>query len=165
MRVTLDIGGSKTRGCVYDKEMQGFSIIGGFGLATDSEECLLALLEALEKQFEGSRYEVNAVAVNLGGKNKYQIKRTVKAAFPNAKVVVYRESEGDIAIKILQLYNADVLVMAGTGCIAFAKNGNNSIVLGGWGRDIGDEGSGYYIGNLAIKLALKEMDGACGTNG
>ena len=164
MRVTLDIGGSKTRGYVYDKEMQSFSIVGGFGLATDSDECLSALIEALEKQFDGGRYEVKAVAVNLGGKNKHQIKRTVEAAFPNAKVVVYRESEGDIAIKILQLYNADVLVMAGTGCIAFAKNGKDSIVLGGWGRDISDEGSGYYIGSLAIRLALKEMDGACGTN-
>ena len=32
------------------------------------------------------------------------------------------------------------------------------MVVGGWGRDIGDEGSGYSIGIMAINRALKELD-------
>ena len=39
------------------------------------------------------------------------------------------------------------------------KNEEKSIVYGGWGKDFSDEGSGYYIGSLAIRRALKELDG------
>lgn len=55
---------------------------------------------------------------------------------------------------------AGVLVIAGTGSIVFAHDGNNRIVRsGGWGHRVGDEGSGYWIGNQAICSVLKMQDG------
>ena len=83
-------------------------------------------------------------------------------AFPNAQVRVERESGGVIARAILSEYGANILVMAGTGCIAFARFRGKERVLGGWGYDIGDEGSGYYIGRKAVGYALRELDGEAG---
>lgn len=53
-----------------------------------------------------------------------------------------------------------MVVIAGTGSIAYGilKSGKNFRV-GGWGYLFGDEGSGYYIGNQAIRHAMKTFDG------
>ncbi|MDR7075875.1 N-acetylglucosamine kinase-like BadF-type ATPase [Neobacillus niacini] len=56
--------------------------------------------------------------------------------------------------------NAGILLIAGTGSIIFAHDGNNRIVRsGGWGHRVGDEGSGYWIGKQAIQAVLKMVDG------
>ncbi|MFT4416347.1 N-acetylglucosamine kinase [Fredinandcohnia humi] len=55
---------------------------------------------------------------------------------------------------------AGVLLIAGTGSIVFAHDGNGRIVRsGGWGHRFGDEGSGYWIGKQAIQSVLKMKDG------
>ena len=55
---------------------------------------------------------------------------------------------------------AGILLIAGTGSIVFAHDGNNRIVRsGGWGHRVGDEGSGYWIGKQAICSVLKMQDG------
>ncbi|MEW6512153.1 MAG: BadF/BadG/BcrA/BcrD ATPase family protein [Bacteroidota bacterium] len=53
-----------------------------------------------------------------------------------------------------------VVVIAGTGSIVIGKTPSGSITrVGGWGRTLGDEGSGYDIGLRAIKALTKEIDG------
>lgn len=55
---------------------------------------------------------------------------------------------------------AGVLLIAGTGSIVFAHDGNIRIIRsGGWGHRFGDEGSGYWIGKQAIESVLKMHDG------
>lgn len=55
---------------------------------------------------------------------------------------------------------AGILLIAGTGSIVFAHDGNNSTVRsGGWGHRVGDEGGGYWIGKQAICSVLKMHDG------
>ena len=50
-----------------------------------------------------------------------------------------------------------VLLSAGTGSICLLKTADGPLEqLGGKGYLLGDEGSGYYIGNLAIRNALEE---------
>ena len=53
-----------------------------------------------------------------------------------------------------------LVLIAGTGSISyyFKKNGE-TIRAGGWGYLLGDEGSGYDIGNKALRRVLKEHDG------
>lgn len=53
-----------------------------------------------------------------------------------------------------------LLLISGTGSIAYAHDGNHNIVrVGGWGHRVGDEGSGYWIGKEAIRAVLKMLDG------
>jgi len=53
-----------------------------------------------------------------------------------------------------------IIVIAGTGSIAFARDQHGQIHrAGGWGYLIGDEGSGYAIARDGINAALKDFDG------
>jgi N-acetylglucosamine kinase len=53
-----------------------------------------------------------------------------------------------------------VVVIAGTGSIAYGENGlGETARAGGWGWRLGDEGSGYTIGLKAIMAALRAHDG------
>lgn len=53
-----------------------------------------------------------------------------------------------------------VLLISGTGSIAFAHDGKGNIIRsGGWGHRAGDEGSGYWIGSEAIRAIFRMEDG------
>ncbi len=52
-----------------------------------------------------------------------------------------------------------VALIAGTGSVAFARDGDGRTTLcGGWGYLLGDEGSGYVIGRAALQFALQELE-------
>lgn len=63
----------------------------------------------------------------------------------------------------LSLYSAfggndGILVISGTGSIAYIKHQNVIGRFGGWGHLIGDEGSGYSVGINAIRTVTCEFD-------
>ena len=51
-----------------------------------------------------------------------------------------------------------VVVIAGTGSMAFGWNGESSARAGGHGFLLGDEGSAYWIGRAAVRAALRWED-------
>lgn len=54
-----------------------------------------------------------------------------------------------------------LVIISGTGSIVMSINTNGEIQRsGGWGYNISDSGSGYWIGSAAIRLALLNFDGA-----
>ncbi len=56
--------------------------------------------------------------------------------------------------------SAGVVVISGTGSIAFADNGKgHRSRCGGWGHMIDDGGSGFWIGKEAVNRALMAYDG------
>jgi N-acetylglucosamine kinase-like BadF-type ATPase len=53
-----------------------------------------------------------------------------------------------------------VVIIAGTGSIAYGHNGQGQAArAGGWGYVLGDEGSGYWIGRLALRAVVRHADG------
>ncbi len=53
-----------------------------------------------------------------------------------------------------------VAMIAGTGSIAVGRDATGTMARsGGWGHIIGDEGSGYELGRLALKAAARAADG------
>jgi N-acetylglucosamine kinase-like BadF-type ATPase len=53
-----------------------------------------------------------------------------------------------------------VVLIAGTGSIAYGRNAANEAArAGGWGYVLGDEGSGYWIGRRALQAVVREADG------
>lgn len=54
---------------------------------------------------------------------------------------------------------AGVVVIAGTGSVAFARNERGgSVLLGGWGFLFGDEGSAFWIAREAVAGAMRDAD-------
>ena len=52
-----------------------------------------------------------------------------------------------------------VLILAGTGSMAWAQHRGTKVRVGGWGHLFGDEGSAYWIGNAALRLTAQVLDG------
>jgi len=53
-----------------------------------------------------------------------------------------------------------VVIIAGTGSIAYGRNAAGEAArAGGWGYVLGDEGSGYWIGRLALRAVVRHADG------
>ena len=154
----IDIGGTKTRAVVFtqNREVLYENECRGFGLSFDTDgenpEYKGFLMEILHS------YTPCSVAVNLGGRNCTQIERMTREAFPCVPVKVFRESEGDAPLSFAGIYGAEVALLAGTGTIAVVFHEGKKCILGGWGMNIGDAGSGYDIGLRAIQETLKALD-------
>ncbi|MGB2868516.1 MAG: BadF/BadG/BcrA/BcrD ATPase family protein [Bacteroidota bacterium] len=70
------------------------------------------------------------------------------------------ESDARIALEGAFSGAPGVIVIAGTGSIVFGKDEKGRIHrAGGWGRLIGDEGSGYWIGTEAFRAVARMLDG------
>jgi len=70
------------------------------------------------------------------------------------------ESDARIALEGAFSGNAGSILIAGTGSIMFGKDEAGIIHrVGGFGRYIGDEGSGYRIGWQALNAVAREIDG------
>jgi glucosamine kinase len=52
-----------------------------------------------------------------------------------------------------------VMLIAGTGSVAWARGPAGRVRVGGWGQQLGDEGSGYAIGLAALRAAVHAEDG------
>src|SRR5438046_6075315 len=71
------------------------------------------------------------------------------------------EVVGDVEIAFEDAFGdgPGVLVIAGTGSIAYGRNSEGAIArAGGWGHAISDEGSGYWIGVESVRAALQTRD-------
>jgi glucosamine kinase len=57
-------------------------------------------------------------------------------------------------------HDAGVVIIAGTGSIAYGRNARDEAArAGGWGYVLGDEGSGYWIGRQALRAVVRHADG------
>jgi glucosamine kinase len=68
---------------------------------------------------------------------------------------------GDMQIALEAAFDAGpgVIVIAGTGSIAYGRNGQGTTIrAGGWGFAIGDEGSAHWIGRAAVSAVLRAAD-------
>lgn len=52
-----------------------------------------------------------------------------------------------------------VLVLSGTGSMAWARGPAGEVRVGGWGPLIGDEGSAHDLGRAALRLTCQHLDG------
>lgn len=70
------------------------------------------------------------------------------------------ESDARIALEGAFSGNPGSILIAGTGSIMFGKDSKGNIHrVGGFGRFLGDEGSGYMLGKKGLVAVSKEFDG------
>jgi N-acetylglucosamine kinase-like BadF-type ATPase len=63
---------------------------------------------------------------------------------------------GDVDLAKLLIGEEGAILIAGTGSICFSKSAGVEKRIGGYGWALGDEGSGFYIGKLALQAALDD---------
>ncbi len=75
--------------------------------------------------------------------------------FTENKIIVTSDS----VMSLEPICGDGIILIAGTGSVCLGKKGADTIRVGGLGRLLGDEGSGYYIGHQALKFALEDEFG------
>jgi len=91
----------------------------------------------------------------------------VSAAFASAFDPFSKKQVADRQVADRQVADLSLrgVIIAGTGSVLYIKEdsrlrGNdNPIKIGGWGRIIGDEGSGYWIAKEALRKVTQHYDG------
>lgn len=77
--------------------------------------------------------------------------------FAGARSVI---NDVEMALDGAFLDRLGILILAGTGSMAMARDGQGNLLrVGGWGEVFGDEGSAYWIGREAMAEASQALDG------
>jgi N-acetylglucosamine kinase-like BadF-type ATPase len=101
--------------------------------------------------------DIKSVAFGLTGYNPY-LEKFIKKYCKIEKIAVLDDQI--IALEGALLGKPGVVVYSGTGSFAIGKNFKNEIVrVGGRGYLLSDEGSGFYIGQEALRAAYRGFDG------
>jgi N-acetylglucosamine kinase-like BadF-type ATPase len=165
----IDGGGTKTR-CVLGDEtaVLASAMTGGCSVIRVGEQAAReALHGAIRQVCETAKISpdgVVAVCVGATGAARPEIAETVRRIVleiipqgtPGKVEVV-----GDTVIALEAVFGKGpgVVVIAGTGSVAYGRNAEGQTArAGGWGYAISDEGSGYWIGRGAVAAIVSGQD-------
>lgn len=110
----------------------------------------------------GGGARVAALCAGLAGVGNETERLTVEEALAASGVAgrVRIVTDGQIALEGALGGGAGVLMIAGTGSVAYGRGEDGRVArCGGWGMMVGDEGSGYSLGRSALSAALRAADG------
>jgi N-acetylglucosamine kinase-like BadF-type ATPase len=168
-----DGGGTKTLGIVADAagtllaRLQAGpanpNVVGVDGAANN----LVGLIIDCCREAHCSPRDLDAIVLGLAGAGSSAIRERLGVAldeqFRSRGVqapAVTIESDARIALEGAFDGGPGLIIIAGTGSILLGKTANEpKKVVGGWGRVLGDEGSGYFIGLQALKAVTRDFDG------
>lgn len=166
----IDGGGTKTTCAVGDetrlltKATAGASNIIRVGEATARESLHQCVRQACSASGI-TLQQIEGTCVGGSGAGRPELAETVRSMLaeilPTPVVVV-----GDMEIALDAAFDAGpgVIVIAGTGSIAYGRNAAGKTArAGGWGFAIGDEGSAHWIGRAAVNGVLRHADEYVGT--
>jgi glucosamine kinase len=160
----IDAGGTKTvcQLADADGEVVAEARRGGANLQAVGElEVEKVLHEVMEDAIGDRDVRVAAICLGIAGVDRPDDARVVRAIMRRigyqAKVLVVNDAL--VALEAGAPDQPGVVVIAGTGSIAYGRNERNQAArAGGWGYMLGDEGSGYWIGRAALRAVLRESD-------
>ena len=162
----IDAGGTKTDCAVSN----GAELLG----QASGESCKLArvgrtrahdnLQQVITQACQSARIrslDVQHVCIGMSGASLPEAvvwaQDTIREVIPQGTIYV----AGDHVIAHRAAFGSahGVLVISGTGSIAFGRNQHGETArAGGWGPTISDEGSAFWVGREAVAAALQEYD-------
>ena len=159
----IDGGGSKTTCVVGDEAaILGRSTTSGSNvLKVGEKSARQALQEAIERacaQANLTPAQIQRSCIGLAGAARTEVREIVQRILaeilPSSFEII---SDMEIALEAAFGKGPGVVVISGTGSVAYGRNPKGQTVrAGGWGHAISDEGSGYWIGKTAVATAVNE---------
>jgi len=128
---------------------------------------LLDLIAGCCNAARKSPQDIGAAVFGLAGvgstlvRNKlYEAVRSLTAARSWSPMNVTIDTDARIALEGAFGGGPGVVIIAGTGSNLIGKMPDGTIgSVGGWGRVLGDEGGGYYLGLETARAVARDMDG------
>jgi N-acetylglucosamine kinase-like BadF-type ATPase len=168
-----DGGGTKTMGLLA--ESTGTLLASGRGDGSNQNVIgidnaarnLAGLIETLARTAGRPVADIGSVVLGLAGAGAERDRQVLTEAIqarlhamglPSLPISI--KTDGRIALEGAFNGGPGVVVVAGTGSVVMGKSlEGETHSIGGWGRVIGDEGSGYFIGLEALRAVSREIDG------
>lgn len=162
--IGIDAGGTKTVGVLADHTGRVLSEArgGGANLQTHGELEVEKVLDGILETLDPSRRSVSAVCLGIAGVDRPQDEQVIRGIL---RRLGYRETarvvnDAAIALAAGAGERIGIVVLAGTGSIAYGcDRGGRTVRAGGYGFLLADEGSAYWFGHQALRLAVRAADG------
>jgi N-acetylglucosamine kinase-like BadF-type ATPase len=160
----IDAGGTKTVCQLANDRAEVLAEIrgGGANLQASGElEVEKVLHEVMEDAIGDRDLVPAAICLGIAGVDRPDDGRVVRDIMRRigykARTLVVNDAL--VALEAGAPDEPGVVVIAGTGSIAYGRNERNQAArAGGWGYVLGDEGSGYWIGRAALRAVLRAAD-------
>jgi N-acetylglucosamine kinase-like BadF-type ATPase len=161
----IDVGGTKTVCLLGDEEGRVLSTARGPGanLQAVGELQLEKVLHTVMEETVAQQTAVPAaICLGIAGVDRPEDAAVVRGIMSRigykARILIVNDAL--IALQAGIGAAAGIVIVAGTGSIAYGCDGHGHAArAGGWGYVLGDEGSGYWIGRLALRAIVREADG------
>jgi glucosamine kinase len=170
--VGIDGGGTKTLTLLADAEGTILARASGGGSnqnvvgAGTAAETIARTIVACCDSVQVPVSSIGAVVAGLAGAgspdDRAALLRLIVARFDPAerdRLRISIETDARIALEGAFDGGPGIVVIAGTGSTVIVKNTRGEVrLMGGWGRILGDEGSGYFLGREALRAMLQACD-------
>ncbi len=169
--LAIDSGATKSEALLYkigaDKISANESLKYSFinlnllGFAESVKRLVNIVKDAERKAGKGN---ITIVVAGISGaryeKDRKRIAASVKKASGIKNVLILPDTEIAFAAAFERADKICGILIAGTGSILYYRDNNGKLNrIGGWGRHIGDEGSGHWIAREALYKVTKHFDG------
>jgi N-acetylglucosamine kinase-like BadF-type ATPase len=161
----IDVGGTKTV-CLLADDHGKVIASGreeGANLQAVGELALEKVLHSvMERTLDGTGTVPSVICLGIAGVDRAEDEAVVRGIMARigykARILVVNDAL--IALHAGVGAAAGIVIVSGTGSIAYGRNDRGeSARAGGWGHVLGDEGSGYWIGRLALRAVVRHADG------
>jgi len=167
--IGVDGGGSKTRVMVGTADAELLATLDGpgsavsIGGAAHSAGVIADLVtRALAEIAQPGAVFPRVLYCGVSGTGREENAKALHAALDERELAeeVVIDSDGLIALYDAFEDRSGILLVAGTGSIAYGRSPSGSLVrCGGWGPTFGDEGGGGWIGRRALSIVAASSDG------
>jgi N-acetylglucosamine kinase-like BadF-type ATPase len=167
--IGIDGGGTKTDCIITDEKYNQLSALRGGPLnllaspPSESSKIIFHLINSCLSQLNITFAQLDCIGIGAAGAGRIEdsekLKRTLKELLPRSiKLNIITDAEA--ALEGAFNGKSGCILISGTGSIIFGKDQNGVIHrCGGFGKIVGDEGSGYLIGKKGLMAAVREFDG------
>lgn len=161
----VDGGASNTRVALFDEagRRMGLTVAGPTSLTLRGEAAWQTISAAVDSLFTavglpGEALRQTHFGIGLAGANNADQRQRFMGAAPAAGSL---RVATDAYIAALAAHGgaAGAVVIVGTGSVGYRiESAGRSRLVGGWGFPVGDEGSGAWIGRVAVAQAVQVID-------
>lgn len=161
--IGIDGGGTKTKFVLYNEDGQSLrevTLDTVHFLQVSKEVAITTLKQGIETLVKTPK-DIFIVAGLAGYGQELKARQTIeeicKEAFAGYQYTIYNDVQ--TAISGALGGHDGIVVIAGTGSIALSVIGGKQKRCGGWGYQLGDEGSAYWIAKRMLTTFCKQVDG------
>ena len=168
--IGVDGGGTSAKGVILDgngNEVARGASSGAVVTLQDPDSAATAVASAVRSaaMAGGVQLPVSVLWAGLAGAGSQTARQVMEDKLSGRGLADVVRVGTDVEAAFYDAFRSGpgVLLIAGTGSIAWGRNEEGQIHrAGGWGEDLGDEGSGFAIGRDALRALLRFEDGRGG---